>query len=334
MKTPKILVVLSNANDGCSWYRGIGPWSLIDKAGLAEVWYNPRPSWQDVRSVDALWMLRPCTKELKPAAQAAKDFGVPLIVDYDDDLLDVATDNPSHKFFAQPDIQQNYREFIQHADLVVASTDYLGKRLAEHNKNVAVIRNALDSTFKRYPRIEKQNNSVLWRGSSTHNRDVASVAPEIVQCADAFPAFLWIFMGNDPAPWAVSEKIKKALRVPHLELIPYFKSLHALAPRIVMVPLADTSFNRCKSNIAAIEGALAGAAVVAPDWDEWHMPGVINYKNPQDFATVLKQLMTDQGYAQKNGKLLWEHVSTELTVERANASRMEIITQQMERARG
>jgi hypothetical protein len=44
-----------------------------------------------------------------------------------------------------------------------------------------------------------------------------------------------------------------------------------------MVPLHVSDFNRAKSNIGWIEAVHAGAITVAPDFQEWRRPGVINY---------------------------------------------------------
>lgn len=330
-KIPRILVVLTNGNDACSWYRGIGPWSQLAKDGLAEVWYSAKPAWQDVRAVDAVFMLRPCTKEMKAGAQAARDFGVPLIVDYDDDLLTVPTDNPSYAFFALPEIQQNYREFLQGCDAVMTTTGYLAETLRKISPSpVHVVPNAFDECLLRFRKPNDRQNSILWRGSSTHDRDVASVAPEIVAAAEAFPQLLWVFMGADPSPWAVSERIKRKLMVPKLEILPFFKGIYALAPKIVIVPLANQPFNRSKSNIAAIEGAFAGAAVIAPDWEEWRMPGVSTYTDPQSFGFAIRQLATNAQACHEKAELLWKHVMDELTLRKVNEKRIQIVRELIE----
>jgi glycosyltransferase involved in cell wall biosynthesis len=329
---PRVLIVLSNANDAGSWYRGIGPWAAIHKAGLAEVWYSPNPKWQEVKSVDAVFMLRPCTKELKPAGQAAKDFGVPLIVDYDDDLLNVPSDNPSHPFFALPEVRENYKEFLQGADAVITSTPFLRERLLEltPNKKVYVVPNAFDPCLLRFRRDLPRQNSVCWRGTSTHDRDVASVADEIVRSAAWFKDHLWIFMGADPAPWACSDRIAKKLLVPKLDLMPYFKAIFALSSKVMIVPLADQGFNRCKSNIAAIEGAFAGAAVLAPDWEEWRLPGVTTYTDAASFGAELRALLSNEPLASSRAKELWAHVRKNMTLQKANEARIAIVNQLVE----
>ncbi len=321
----RILVCLTNSNDACSWYRGIGPWSEIHRRRQAEVWFSARPSWQDVRAVDAVYMLRPCTKELIEGAQAAHDFGRPLIVDYDDDLLGLPKDNPSYSLFALPEIQSNVKQFLAAATAVLSSTDALAEKLRERNPNVYTIRNAFDHHLMKFWTDKPCNKSVIWRGTATHHRDVAGVADQIVEVAARHPEFLFVFMGNDPAPWACSEKIKNVMRVNKLDLMNYFKSISALRPRVVIAPLADSKFNRGKSNIAAIEAAYAGAPCIAPDWPEWSMPGSISYGANASFGDCLERALTDDAFRQERAENSWASVQNYYSLEAANLKRLELI---------
>jgi glycosyltransferase involved in cell wall biosynthesis len=278
-----------------------------------------------VRAVDAVFMLRPCTREMVEGAQAAKDFGRPLIVDYDDDLLDIPRDNPSYSLFAVPEIQSNVKQFLAAADCVATSTDYLGSRLAQKSKRVETICNAYDPHLDKFLSDKPTNKSILWRGTETHHRDIASVAIELVEAAARHPEYLFIFMGNDPAPWAVSERIKNVMRIGKLDLMHYFKSISALRPRAVVTPLADTSFNRGKSNIAAIEAAFAGAPCIAPQWKEWLDVGALTYGPDNSFRDRLEQVIESDKDRDWYAAEAWQNVREKYSLEAANEKRVALV---------
>jgi hypothetical protein len=62
---------------------------------------------------------------------------------------------------------------------------------------------------------------------------------------------------------------------PMRDFLEYLQNdLPRFRPAIAFVALRDNEFNRAKSNIAWIEAAYAGAAVVAPNLPEFEQPGV------------------------------------------------------------
>jgi hypothetical protein len=106
-----------------------------------------------------------------------------------------------------------------------------------------------------------------------------------------------------------------------VDTIKYFKWLANTAPRIMMVPLADTAFNRCKSNIAWLEATGAGAAVLAPAWPEWG--SCYWYQGPDDFASVLESMLggtQDATWDASRTKIL-----DTLTLAYVNVTRMNLI---------
>ncbi len=106
-----------------------------------------------------------------------------------------------------------------------------------------------------------------------------------------FSKWEWWFMG-EMSPY-VAAQVKAAIPAPNLRadykdfLHQYMGALVSLAPWLVIVPLADTLFNRSKSNLAWIEATTAGALTLAPDWEEWRRPGMVTYKDAEQFAGLL-----------------------------------------------
>lgn len=290
----------------------MGPWSRIAKQNRQqiEVLYSQRPCWADVRQSDIVFMQRPSTVEWIKAAEACKHFEVPLWVDWDDDIFSLPRDNPTYRTYSK--LLPIITEFIQMADLVTSSTKFLAHSLGLLNQRVEVLPNVLDPALYKFRSNAPKNNMVLWRGTATHERDVASVAPQLVRVAQANPSWTFCFVGADPYAWEVSEKMPNVVRITEqMDPATFFGTICTLNPKVLIAPLHDNKFNRSKSNIAALEGALAGAAVVAPNWEEWRIPGVNLYETPAQFESHLSHLLSDEGYRTSKADDLWQSVWTD-----------------------
>lgn len=326
----KVLVHTSNANDACSFYRGIGPWSALVKASPQEfqVSYDQNPCWGDIRSADILFLLRPCLASVKKIAQCARDWGVKVWVDWDDDPYAIPAENPSHEFFNRASTQTIIRENLQNADLITVSTEHLKRVFTDVFllKNVMTVPNAFDTDLLRWqnPSIETKPKYVLWRGSRTHNRDLDSVSEQIVKVAKEHPDWSFIFMGDDPVPYRLSEKMPNVIKLPIEEsTVGYFKIISAMSPRIMIAPLADTAFNRSKSCIASLEASFTGAACLRTDFDEWMVPGGNHYSpaEPETFVDGLRALIEQPLKCWQLAKEGFEYITGERALKRINLTR-------------
>lgn len=324
----RVLVCSKDKDTGSDFYRCGGPLGLIakDNPGINVIFDN-NPSWALIRSCHVLFMQRPCTEDFKKIAQGAKDLGVPIWVDYDDDLFSVPADNPSHLFFAKKDIQGNIREFLKAADVVTVSTDFLRRRLDSEigmESKCLTIPNAFDDCLLPFRSNGPRSETVLWRGSPTHLRDVEEEAEAIVSVANGFPDTQFVFLGCDPVSWKLSERMPNVRRVGPLDLMTYFKTLSAMKPKIVINPLADNLFNKSKSNIAAIEAAFAGAACIAPICAEWDLPVVAGYRYG-DFRVTLEKLLSSPSLCSAFSEDGWEYVNSKMRLESANKVRLNLL---------
>jgi hypothetical protein len=74
----------------------------------------------------------------------------------------------------------------------------------------------------------------------------------------------------------------------------YFEILMELKPEIMIVPLQQNKFNECKSNIALIEGTLAGAVILAPNLPEFREAGACCWNKAEDIVGLFNDLITDK----------------------------------------
>lgn len=322
-----LLALCANPEDGTSFYRGIGPLGRMKKdyCGL-EVIMAKRAVWTEPALADVAFIQRGCSNQHLEFATLAKEWGLPVWADYDDDLFQVPEENPAYQMYSQPEVQHAAIEIIRLADVVTVTTDELKRKLSAWNKNVIVIPNAIDEKMLRYraelPR--RENFTILWRGGPTHRRDIETVSPEIIDVVAASNATIF-FQGYRPKRLqeALGPKCQAKGWIPFSS---YFRFIHdVVRPNLTIVPLEDTAFNRSKSNIAWIESCFAGAPALAPDWEEWHRPGVITYSSPADFKEKLNWAIQNPDECRKQAALGWEYIKTNLTLGAVNRRRMELL---------
>jgi hypothetical protein len=266
---------------------------LRSRCALELVAPRPQVNWTDIVSVDGVFFQRPFMPNQTMLAQAAKSYRVPIVCDWDDDLLCVPTDNPTHANYNNPQSKENVMNLARMADLVTVSTEPLRQTMLKFNPNVHVVPNALDMRIHtRMTDSLPRNPVVMWRGGHTHMRDLMHHTDQIMAAYEAFPDWSFVFMGYNP--WWITERMAptRCRYVPFQpEYVYYMNDLCKMRAAIQIVPLDDSPFNRAKSRIAHIESALAGSVCLAPNWDEWQGGGVVNYASPGDFGKKLQELM-------------------------------------------
>jgi len=330
MSTIRIHALFPTATDGTSFYRGAGPLCALRKQlrDTVDIQINQptRVDWSTQVDCDIMFMQRPCLGKHVQVAQITKECRVPLVVDYDDDLMNVTTDNPTAATYGNEQIQTNIKSVLEMADAVIVSTPSIAESLSPFSKKIVIIPNAWDEQLRPFidPLVSRFNRCI-WRGSATHIRDMLEVAHGVTTAAELFSNWNFVFMGWEP--WFVTErKTDGAFEAyPKQEVLPYLDTLRGLAGKILYVPLADTKFNRGKSNIAWLEASYAGCAVLAPNFPEWDKPGIEHYVAPEMFGAALERML----------KFPWEELKPKADASRAyirenlllskiNAKRMEI----------
>jgi hypothetical protein len=313
-----------------------------------------------MKSADAVFFQRPAGREAVNIVNLARVNKRPICVDYDDDLYTVPLANPTFAIYGNKDVQDSITDILAKADVITVSTSVLAAKfteilktlgeLAERRdplwildpKKIHVVPNAYDEELlspldARFPR--QPNKIIVWRGSATHDGDLAAHQEPFCRVWEKHPTWsinmvgapFWQFLNAVDALPKHSEKRNTVTRT--LDPINYFDFLRVLRPALMIVPLEDNEFNRAKSNITYLEGLHAGAISLAPDFDEWRRPGVINYKDPQDFGEKLDAFLSGKYDHRK----MWcdgaAYVNEHLLLSRVNGLRQQIMVDLFERGR-
>lgn len=284
-------------------------------------------NWATIRNVDVVYMQRPSSPNNVRILEIAMMNKKKVWVDYDDYLLGVPPWNPAYNTYANPGVQDNIKLLLKHSDVITVSTKFLKLKLSEFNEKIHVVPNAFDDTVLKF----KDDNTTLpiitWRGSQSHDKDLAQFTPALVSIARENLAWNFVFMG-EPF-WKTVEEIKsvnqKCAVVPTKDPIFYFKAFQSMKPAIHIVPLLDDDFNRSKSNIAWIEATFAGAASLVPDTPEWQVPGVMNYKDEKDFQYKLQEMMKEYPNTYKRNLESRKYIEENLMLTNVTNQRLEIL---------
>ncbi|MFH1952563.1 MAG: hypothetical protein ABIL06_13200 [Pseudomonadota bacterium] len=289
-------MVVPNKDDATSFYRAWGAFSEMRKRLRVDVNLVELPivSWGTVIDMDVVFVQRPFNEDHIKIIQMVKSACVPVWVDWDDALWLIGKDNPCHHIY--DGCGKTIKEIAANVAIVTVSTQRLADELPI---DAVVVRNELPKRFRDVfsePRRKKVKDPVriVWRGGSTHQGDWMTHLPAVIDsCKGKNVEF--IMLGD--APFFVIEGLLgagiKVGSVANAYIEQFLTTVvcnDIILGDIMFVPLRDTVFNRCKSNIAQLEGTAGGMICVCPEWEEWDGP--FTYAKSTDVYSALSDAIT------------------------------------------
>jgi len=326
----RILSICPSVTDACSYYRNGGIFPDIERKFNDLIvhfvqWDRTVLHWQELIRYNLVYMQRPFEAPAVSLAKYLKDLHIPLWVDYDDNLLALTPDNNHFRLY-NSQTRGYVVEILRNATVVTVTTNELKKQYSLYNKDIRVIPNGFnDFIFKERKIKTGRAQNILWRGGDSHVRDVYEYKEAFNKAKIEFPEWAFIFLGYHP--WYVEPTTNK-YDWDSMDVIHYFTNVKEILPALLTVPLADTIFNRCKSNIAYIEASFFGAVTLAPAWEEWtDLPGALFYTDQASFLEGIRLIANLEVDAYKQGILAWEYVQDNLRLRQINVKRVELINE-------
>lgn len=333
-----VLMVVPNRSDATSLYRSMGPFSELRRQQEFNMIFSATADWSIARMVDSVFLQRPFTDDHRRLVELCRQWNVPVWVDYDDLLFDLPTDNPAYPVYMNEQTRKNIVQIVKLATVVTVSTPQLKACLQLEknslNQRVYVVPNALLDCLESKKAVRNDKPLIAWRGSNTHQRDLAAYAAPMIDFAKERPKTTFNFIGWNP--WFVTDSMQanQAIVAPAMEIGEYFDYLTRVAPYAMVVPLDKSMFNLCKSNIAWIEGVLAGAVAIAPDWAEWRRPGVLTYTDEASFKSCLEFAIDHPKEMADYHRMSWNFIKDGLMVSQVNKTRLRILNALYAESRG
>jgi len=233
------IVICTIGNGGVDHYRLLSPYGRLSNDGFEIIQTNHlRGDWlkkegvEDV-SVDELLndtvavvfnRLIDMYGEHKLIADRIRNAGAKVILDIDDFWI-LPDDHLLHYEWKRRNITWNTIESIRNADIVTTTHNYLADEIKQHNKNVIVIPNAIDTNFAMYePKpTESELVRIGWVGGICHEPDIMIMRQsmnklwhdkalknkwQIQLCGYTKDDNREILVGYDPAGKPISRKLK------------------------------------------------------------------------------------------------------------------------------
>jgi len=277
---PSILALIDEVN-GPNLWRVLQPITALEKAGYPAGW--------DFKSAELLGLIAPHVDGYllpriswppshRRTAQAWFDSihrsGKFAVYDADDDVFTsqethrrVDLDWMDGKSFEQLEAERFERIWaMQQCDGVTVTTQRLATIARQYTSNpVIVVPNAIDVPWFRG--IVQQTTrdipglTIGWAGGRRHDRDVEDMATAWGRIAERYPDVTFVVQGHQPPVIDEHVPADRLVKLPWMPAEVYPRGIAQVD--IGCCAVADTPFNRAKSNIKAMEYAVAGAAVVA-----------------------------------------------------------------------
>jgi glycosyl transferase family 1 len=300
---------------GCGYYRMVWPGNAALQSGYAVRVYDPGGTGPpidgirlpdgsiDLRSVwlpgdaECIVLQRPATQVYVRLTEMARQAGVAVIVDMDDDMSSLHTRNVAFSSYNRTNTKgsswQWCAEVCKRATMVTTSTKRLQTIYAKHGRG-RVLDNYVPPEYLAHS--PAGTGRFGWPGvTSTHPDDLQVTGRAVHQLqAEGFE------FGVVGGP----SKVKDTLRLtqdfyasPVVETLDWAPMI-AETLSVGMAPLARSSFNRAKSRLKPIELMSIGVPVVMSPSEEYRRlyreSGVgLLADTPKDWYTQLKRLLTD-----------------------------------------
>ena len=332
MTRKKILLASKCQNDTTSFLRAMGafthptlkPYIEIMREPLKQEWVF---DWSYFFEADLIYLHRPSNLHDRQIIDQAKQIGIPVWVDLDDDLENVTPDNPAFGVYDKEDSKATIRFACNEADVLSCGGEIHAEKLRKQlGREVHLIPNALDDRLLSLKKPFSMNRQLSWRGSESHRTDLLFYQNEIEKILDRHNLDARFF-GLNPyfLNWQNTRKISW-LGVSNL--FDFYVALTSTNSTFHMHPMVDTWFNRVKSNLCWTDATLAGSVICAPNLPEYNRPGIFQFKasDRHSFFHAMDEMINSlERELTQAHNLSWEWIKDNILLSRVNLIRLNIL---------
>jgi len=294
--------------------------------------------WSDDQTIeDFLWAdvvvaFYPKTATGITLLEVCQEMGIPLVVDVDDYAFDLDPSNPAYGFAGMQDVEGIWHDgvqysksvvmqdharwltIMQHCDALTVTQKKLGDMYAPFigHDRIWVLPNSLDlSYYKPWKRRAPDDEiRIGWQGGSSHHEDLKLLVKPLKRIVADHPKAKVVFLGS------ISKELRKELpdieHHPWVDTDTFYTKLGSLDLDIGLCPVADTNFNRGKSNLKMIEYGASGTPSVCstiPDgpynsplgFDADGVDRILVENNEHDWYNAINNLIVNKELRDKIG---------------------------------
>jgi len=182
---------------------------------------------------------RPFSKDHINLLIGAKNQGLKIILDYDDDIWSVNFYNPTYQLYEEN--KKNANMCLTMADEVWTSTQAIKDYVKEINPNVTIIPNALNDTiFKIQDKkpFDSEKKKIYFRGGGSHRSDIydVGIAEMIVETINDNLDWTFNFFGEIYDYIGLRTGDNCAF-IPYMTIMEYFRYFNNDNPQLCIFPL-------------------------------------------------------------------------------------------------
>ena len=192
-------------------------------------------------------------------------YDIKLIYETDDDLLGVEKNSPSYEYVNR--VSDSIKNFIEDSEVITVTTPTLASKFDE-SKTVIISNYYVDSVLNIKEDIKTEGKLKLgYYGTLTHSKDLFLIKNVILRLKEKYDFDFEVFGGFNASD-NVDESWFKSIELPPNNM-DFEKFMGWLSKTIdwdiALVPLENSPFNQCKSELKFIELAVLGLPGVYSD---------------------------------------------------------------------
>jgi glycosyltransferase involved in cell wall biosynthesis len=250
---------------------------------------------------------------LKPLSQKV---GFYLVYEIDDviGMHDIPKYNTGWNAYQNLEFMENVRKILSVCDYITVTTkelgDYYVKKFGANKDNILVIPNYiprwwmdgiydLDKISRRFD-TNANKRRICFASSTTHfdiNNtnggvdDFTHILPFIEKNVDNYK---FVFIGGVPNQLMHLMKDNKVEYYRGFDILNYPKELNKLNIDLIIAPLQDNIFNRCKSQIKAVETFAMGIPCICQNLPLYKNVTDLLFDNSEDLGEKVEQFCNDK----------------------------------------
>jgi glycosyltransferase involved in cell wall biosynthesis len=320
------IIGVTHKESGCGYHRVMLPLAFMNDIKGYVTNYITEDKTDDW---DILLYNRICQYDLN-WKKTKELLGCQVVMDIDDHWqLPV-----NHLYYnTYQDIAERIERNLMQADLVTVTNSNLLNKVKQFNDNVIVMPNALPYGLNQFndTRVKSDKVRLFWCGSISHDNDIKILKEPLKRLqgrkdiqmvmggyndSDAYTKSIWdkmfsMFTGNLP-----SIKLHSASPTQYMDMYNFAD--------IVLIPLEDSEWHACKSNLKILEAAAKRLPVICSNVAPYNMDvdaPVLWVNNQKDWFRYINLLTNNPSLRENLGNELYAWASKRYNFKEINQQR-------------
>jgi hypothetical protein len=324
---------LSQPGSGCGFHRIVLPLGYMD--GVTGYVTNQPDAEKLAEGWDILFYNRLSVFD-EGWDEVRKQMSSKIVIDMDDDW----TLPPNHlNFFAYEELKPRIENNIREADMVLCTNENLASRIYPLNKNCHIVPNALPYGSHQFQpdKREDERIRIFWAGGVTHECDIKILANPVKRLnvfSDKIKMVLAGYNDTDPNTKRIWDNMfndfTNSRKLPFTKLhsleVHNYMQLYEWAD-IMLVPLENSWWHSCKSNLKLLEAATKSIPVICSHVAPYSLDAdapVLWVKSQKDWFIHIKDLILNPNKREDYGEALKEWANRKYNLFEVNKRRKEL----------